>query len=173
MTGPRALLLTGGLGAGKTTVALAVGEALERAGVPGVVVDLDWLCWAWGPQLSDDGVHDLLCRNLAAIVPNLLAAGAERLVLARGLLHARDVDALRAALGAIPLTVVRLTASDDAARRRLQARDDGEQLAEHLAELENFEAKVHHAAGDAPAVDTTTIDPVAAAVEVLRLVDWG
>jgi len=170
---PQALLLTGGLGAGKTSVALAVGEALEQAAVPGVVMDLDWLCWAWGPQLSDDGVHELLCRNVAAVVPNLLAAGAERLVLARGLLHSHDLDALREALGTIPLTVVRLTVSEETARTRLQARDDGQQLAEHLAELENFETQVRDAAGDAPVVDTTTLDPAGAAVSVLRLARWA
>lgn len=167
-----ALLLTGGLGAGKTATALAVGEAVERAGVPGAVVDLDWLCWAWSPQLGEGAVHDLLCRNLAAIVPNLAAAGARRLVLARGILHRPELDTLQAALPGARLAVVRLVAQPAEARARLTARDAGAELDEHLAEVESFEARVAAAAEGAPVVDTTGRAVADVAAEVLRVVGW-
>ena len=43
---PRALLLTGTVGAGKTTVAATVGDLLREHGVPNATVDLDELRWA-------------------------------------------------------------------------------------------------------------------------------
>jgi hypothetical protein len=169
----RALVLTGGLGAGKTATAVAVGEALERDGVAGAVVDLDWLCWAWSRQLDDAGVHALLCRNLAAIVPNLAASGADSLVLARGVLEVSELAALRTALAGIPVSVVRLVTTRDEARARLAARDTGAQRDEHLAELESFEARVAAAAGDAPVVDTTGRGLPDVAAEVLRVAGWA
>ncbi|GAB2821190.1 DUF397 domain-containing protein [Lentzea nigeriaca] len=39
----RALLITGPVGVGKTTVAEAVGDVLAAAEVPHAVIDLDWL----------------------------------------------------------------------------------------------------------------------------------
>ncbi|MET8756910.1 hypothetical protein [Lentzea sp. NPDC004782] len=39
----RALLITGPVGIGKTTVAEAVGDVLAAASVPHAVIDLDWL----------------------------------------------------------------------------------------------------------------------------------
>jgi adenylylsulfate kinase-like enzyme len=167
-----ALLLTGGLASGKTATAVAVGEALERDGVAGAVVDLDWLCWAWSAELGDDGVHQLLCRNLAAILPNLVAAGVRRLVLARGVLRASDLDALRRTLAETPLVTVRLTTTPDEARARLAGRDAGAQLGEHRAELASFDAAVAAAAGDAPVVDTTGRDVEAVAADVLRAARW-
>ena len=59
----RAVLLTGPLGSGKTSVALEVGELLGSAGVPHAVIDLDWLCWA-GPGLTGAAL-DAVTRGLS------------------------------------------------------------------------------------------------------------
>ncbi|MGY4766497.1 hypothetical protein ACXC9Q_06220 [Kribbella sp. CWNU-51] len=64
---PRALLITGPVGIGKTAVAGAVGEALAEVGVPGAVIDLDGLASAW-PAPPDDRF------NLALELRNLRAA---------------------------------------------------------------------------------------------------
>lgn len=45
----RALLITGTVGAGKTSVAEAAGDLLVSSGVPNAVIDMDWLCQA-GPR---------------------------------------------------------------------------------------------------------------------------
>jgi hypothetical protein len=168
----QAVLVTGGLGTGKTAVAVEMGEALEAARAPFAVLDLDWLCWAWAPALSYSGPHGLLCENLRAVLPNLLTAGVRHLVMARAVLTADGVTALRDAVAPIPMRVVRLTAGEDATIARLQARDTGSRLAAHLTQRAAFEQLVRAATPQAHVVDTTSGDAAATASEVLRWLDW-
>ena len=77
-----ALLLTGTVGVGKTSVAEAVGDLLREAEVPNAVVDVDWLRAAWPPPPGDPFNQAVALRNLAAVGANYLDAGAARLVLA-------------------------------------------------------------------------------------------
>lgn len=168
----RALLLTGGLGSGKTAVAIEIGELLEQAGVPFAVVDLDWLCWAWSPTLADDGVHALLCDNLRAVVPNLAERGIRCLVLARAVLSPEGMSALRDATAPLPVHVVRLRADDEEVVRRLRARDTGPRLDGHLTRRATFEQWVAAAAPDADVVDTTGRDAVGVAADIVERLGW-
>jgi hypothetical protein len=158
----RALLLTGGVGSGKTTVLQAIGELLEDQGEPYALVDLDWLCWArpkWGSP------HELLCVNLAAVATAYAERGVEWLVLARHLVSADELEAVRAALPGVPVAAVRLVADAATREARLRARDSGRELEEHLALL---------AAGDGEAFEDATVatdgEPEAAARAVLAAV---
>jgi hypothetical protein len=91
------------------------------------VVDLDWLGWVVpGP------VDGLIARNLAAVWPNLRAAGVERLVLARALDRPEELDDIRSAVSGIELTVVKVNASPETIAKRLRRRDTGAVLEEHL-----------------------------------------
>src|SRR3954463_11089746 len=101
----RAILLTGGVGAGKTTVMQALGELLEERDEPYALVDLDWLCWA-RPRTGTP--HELLCVNLAGVAAAYADHGVESLVLARHLVSAAELEAVRAALPGVEVTAVRL-----------------------------------------------------------------
>ncbi|MHA6765424.1 DEAD/DEAH box helicase family protein [Streptacidiphilus sp. PAMC 29251] len=79
---PRALLINGTVGAGKTSAAVAVGDLLTTRGMPHAVIDLDWLSQSWPTPQGDPFNFDLLLRNLRGIATNYLDAGAVRLVLA-------------------------------------------------------------------------------------------
>jgi predicted kinase len=138
----KSVLLTGAIGAGKTALAADVAEVLGERGTRTAVVDLDWLGWVVpGP------VDGLIARNLAAIWPNLVAAGVERLVLTRALDKAEQLEAVRAAAPGLDITVVRVPASPETIADRLVARDTGAVLEEHLAHplelapVENFEVE--------------------------------
>ncbi|APX34137.1 hypothetical protein BH708_17105 [Brachybacterium sp. P6-10-X1] len=122
-TGPRALLITGAVGVGKTTVTDAVGEELAAQGVAGAAIDLDWLRRSW-PAPDDDPFQSRLeLENLRLVAGTYRAAGALVLV-AAGVLEAReDRPAYEVACGC-PLTVVRLTAPRDLVRERLHRRHD-------------------------------------------------
>lgn len=133
------VLLTGTVGAGKTSVAVEIGERLEVAGVPYSAIDLDWLCWISPAPDRGRSVHDVLVDSLAEVWPVHRAAGVQRLILARGLRDAAEIDGVRAAVPDVDLQVVQLSADHEVIRRRLGERDTGAQLAQHLELLEALE----------------------------------
>ncbi len=61
---PSALLITGSVGAGKTSVAELVGELLAEADVPHAVIDLDWLSNTWPSPPGDRFNLAMVLRNL-------------------------------------------------------------------------------------------------------------
>ena len=131
------LLLTGTIGSGKTVVAAELGALLRERSTPVALVDLDWLNWVHlGPAFTR--YDELLVRNLTALWPNFVAAGARSFVLVRAVERQATIDAIRAAVPDADLTVVRLVASPAEIEARLRRRDAGAMLAEHLAEAERF-----------------------------------
>jgi len=116
-----ALLLTGTVGAGKTTVAEAVGDLLAERGAPHAVIDLDWLRRSWPAPPGDPFQHGVTVRNLRALAGTFREAGARWLVLA-GVVETRaERDDYRAAVG-VPLTVCRLQVDLGVVRERLRRR---------------------------------------------------
>jgi len=107
---PRAVLLTGPYGVGKSSVAEEIADVLEGQ-VPFAAIDLDWLAW------YDDGASEghgpaasaMRARNLAAVVGNYREAGVQYFVLAGTVGTEPELQAIRDALR-MPLTVVRLDA---------------------------------------------------------------
>ncbi|MEV0385381.1 adenylyl-sulfate kinase [Nonomuraea sp. NPDC050643] len=116
-----ALLITGTVGAGKTSVADAVGDLLADAGVPGAVIDLDWLRRSWPAPREDPFNGALTLRNLRAVAANLLVAGAERLVLA-GVIESRAERRRHEEVLGVPLAVCRVHVALPEVYRRLERR---------------------------------------------------
>jgi len=162
------LVLTGGLGAGKTSVAVEVGEILSSLGTPVSVVDLDQLCWTAPAPWSGVAVDEVLAGSLAAILPVHAAAGVQRLVLPRLVRTPAEVEQLRASIGPASLVVVELTASETEREARVRSRDTGRTLADHLEEIADLvpEAGV---ADQVVATDGRAVEDVAA--DVVRI--WG
>ncbi|NGY57606.1 AAA family ATPase [Lentzea sp. NEAU-D13] len=134
----RALLITGPVGVGKTTVAEAVGDALAAASVPHAVIDLDRLRQRWPSPADDPFDLELELRNLSAVARNYAEAGAHRLVLAGVLERRADRSRYAAAAGA-KLTVCRLKADLSVIRKRLVARHHDSALQWHLNRAEELE----------------------------------
>ena len=159
----RALLITGGLGSGKTSIAIEVGELLERRGDFYAVIDLDYLCWAAPDPRFATTIHQLLVRNLVPVVNGFRAAGITWFVLPR-LIQSRQEftlvqDALAAA-GVHDVTVVELTVEKDIALQRLQSRDTGANLDSNRDGI----AKLHSATDIASvtfATDEMTVEDLA------------
>ena len=131
----RAVLLSGTLGAGKTTVGEELAELLKDRGEPHAFIDLDRLSELW-PAPEDDRFNGrLVLANLAAVTRNFAAAGARTLVMSGVVETAEGVAEYRMAIGGCPLTVVRVTASLGSIADRLQKRHeywDPDGLAWHL-----------------------------------------
>lgn len=167
---PRALLVIGSVGVGKTTAVDAIGEELAARGVPGAALDLDWLRRAW-PAPPGDPFHSRLeLANLRAVAANLREAGA-RVLLAAGVIEEhRDRDLYEDAFGC-PLTVVRLIAPRELVRARLHRRHelDPEGLAWHLDRFDELTAILDAAAVEDVAVPIAE-EPRATARAVLAAV---
>ena len=76
----RALLLTGTVGVGKTSVAAAVGDLLRERQVANAVVDLDELRRAWPAAPGDRFNTTVMLANLSAVAANYVGAGFTTLV---------------------------------------------------------------------------------------------
>ena len=165
------VLLTGAVGSGKTATAIALGHWLEERGLPAVVLDLDWLGWA---HLGSHAItpDDMIAMNLASIWPNLTAEGMRYAVLARGITGESAIVALREAVPAAHITVVRLTAGKATLEARLRRRDVGAELAEHLRDAGAMAESMEKLQLE-DFVDNTegaSVDAVAA--EVVRRLGW-
>jgi len=130
----RVIVVSGTVGAGKTTTAGALRHLLASHGNVCADIDLDALC-----QLSPTPAHDpfnnrLGLANLAAVWPNYVAAGATHLVLARVVEDPADRARYAGALPGCELRIVRIEAAAETRARRLTAREEGAASREwHLA----------------------------------------
>ena len=132
---PRALLLSGVAGVGKSTVAAAAGRILTAAGRATAVVDTDMLA-QFGPPPADRRFYDRLkCANLAAVWANFEAAGARYVVVAAVIDSVSLREMYAEHLAGCEVQLVGLTADDGTVRSRLQHRDTGQDLERHLRAL--------------------------------------
>ncbi len=168
----RALLINGTVGAGKTSVADAIGGLLAGAGVAHAVIDLDWLRRYWPAPLEDPFHTALTLRNLSALAGNFRAAGARRLVLAGVVETAAERCGFEAAVGG-ELTLCRLTVDLDVVRQRLVRRHEHDAgLDWHLARCAELDAILDAAAVDDVRVPATGRPIAEVAADVLTAVGW-
>lgn len=128
------LILSGSLGAGKTTVLSEASDLLAEAGVAHAAIDLDGLSIMHPPQGGYG--EELMFRNLAAIWPIYSAAGAERLLIARVVEDRSELQRYREAVPGADLVVCQLTASIETMRERLRIREPGMFQREAIARSE-------------------------------------
>ena len=127
------VVITGTIGAGKTTIASVVSEVLHGQGIRHAILELDWFGELYPPPDLEDRFNLALAhRNLAAVWPNFVAAGATKAVVTATLESRAELDGLKGALGGVDLTVVRLTTSPEAIAERLRARERGRLLDDFL-----------------------------------------
>jgi hypothetical protein len=117
------LVISGSMGAGKTTVLSEASDLLADAGIPHAAVDLDWLGIVHPPQAGH--ADALVFANLAAIWPRYREAGARRLIVARVMEKRDDLERYAEAVPGAEIVVCRLTASLEAMQDRLRAREPG------------------------------------------------
>src|SRR5262245_9478455 len=104
----RLLVITGSMGAGKTTVMAEASDLLTARGITHAAVDLDALSLAFRPDRSS--TTDLAGANLRSVWQNYAAAGIDRLLLAAAVESADQLQQFRTILSATAVVVCRLTA---------------------------------------------------------------
>jgi adenylylsulfate kinase len=169
----RTLFLNGTVGAGKTTVAGAVGAILQERGIPHAIIDLDALRDAW-PAPADDPFNSALeLRNLAAVVANYRQVGVTHLVLA-GVIETLDGRAGYERVLGGQMTVCRLDVDLAVVRQRLAGRHalESSSLAWHLDRSGELQGILVSAAVEDAVVDVTALSVTEAAAAVLRATSW-
>jgi adenylylsulfate kinase len=129
---PVVVVVTGPVGAGKTTSMAALAELLAQRGESVAAVDLDGLRELW-PENPDDPFHARLgLANLSAIWPHFAERGARWLLLADVVEHPDERSEYEEAIPGALIVIVRLDVPLDRVHERLRRRESGESLAWHL-----------------------------------------
>lgn len=170
MTRVPLLILSGTVGAGKSSVGAAISGLLKAREVPHAFVDLDALAVSW-PEHGRFN-EELALRNLASVWENFRSAGAQRLVIAYVVESRGDLRRYEEAVPGAEITVCRLVASQATREARLRKRETGSGLAWHLNRTAELEAILQQAAVEDFCVENDGRPLEAVALEVLQKAGW-
>jgi predicted kinase len=166
------IVVTGPVGVGKTTVAVAISELLDGVGMAHAMVDVDQLRWCY-PAPADDPFHMMLgLRNLAAVWANYRAEGAQCLILADVVERRADVTRYREAIPGAAILVVRLQASLSTIEGRLAGREAGAGLDWHRRRAAELIALMERNRAEDILIDTEEKSAVAIAQETIARAQW-
>jgi hypothetical protein len=166
------LLITGVVGAGKTTVTAEASGLLRQADIPHATVDLAVIGGCWPPPPDDQWNEELIHRNLACMWANFQRAGADRLLLCR-VLEARSLlTRITEAVPGAEITVVRLRAPLETVRARIRAREAGRDPQWYLDVAGYLAPRLEDAHVEDHVVDNHDRSAAETAAEVLRVAGW-
>jgi len=132
------LIISGGMGAGKSTVLAEASDILGLRHIAHAAIDLDALGLAHLPSAaSNDGV---MYRNLQSVCKNYASLGVQRILLARAMEDRAELELCRGIVSATNTVVCRLTASIEAMQQRVKMRESGVSQGEYVARVEKLNA---------------------------------
>ena len=127
------LIITGTMGAGKTTVLAEASDILALRQIAHAAIDLDALGLAHLQAATcNDGV---MYNNLRSVCENYAALGVQRFLLARAIEDRAQLERCRDIIPATNMVVCRLTASIEAMKRRIEMRESGVSQREYIARV--------------------------------------
>jgi hypothetical protein len=125
------LVITGGMGAGKTSVLGEASDILALRHIAHAAIEVDALGLAFLPSAATtDGA---MYSNLRSVGDNYSALGVERFLLARAVEDHTQLNLCREIFSATDTAVCRLTASLETMLRRVQMREAGISQREYVA----------------------------------------
>jgi dephospho-CoA kinase len=134
----RVIIITGSMGAGKTTVLAEASDLLTKHGVAHAAIDLDALSVSHLPGASP---ADLGYANLGAVWTNYAAAGAARVLVAAALESRAELTRMKAVIPDAEIIVCRLRAPLETMKERVRLREPGmhqEKFVARVADLERL-----------------------------------
>lgn len=127
------LLIGGGAGVGKTTVAWEVSAVLQRRGTAHCLIEGDYMDQIHPAPDGDPHRTGITERNVAAVWANYAALGRRRLIYTNTVSILEEPMITRAMGGERTRTaLVLLTAEEATVKERLAGREIGSQLAAHI-----------------------------------------
>jgi hypothetical protein len=137
------LIITGSMGAGKTSVLAEASDILTLRHIVHAAIDLDTLGLAHLPSpASSNGV---MYRNLQSICENYAALGVTRLLLARAMENRTELERYRSAVSAKNTAICRLTAGLGEMQQRVRKRESGVLQREFVDRVAILDAILEHA----------------------------
>jgi ribose 1,5-bisphosphokinase PhnN len=119
---PKVIVISGTMGAGKTTVLGEASDILAERQVVHGVIDLDG---AAAVGLPEEATRHLAADNLAALFGNLVERGIEHVMVAVAVETRSDLQDLRRAMSEPEMVVCRLVAADGTLEQRIRVREPG------------------------------------------------
>lgn len=127
------LIITGAMGAGKTSVLGEASDILTLHYIAHAAIDVDALGLAYLPTAS--GNDEVMYGNLRSVCDNYASLGVTRFLLARALETRAELDLYRGIVLATNTVVCRLTANIETMERRVKERESGVSQREYVARV--------------------------------------
>ena len=132
------LIITGTMGAGKTTVLAEASDILSLRSIPHAAIDLDALGLAYFPSAA--GNAGVMYRNLQSVCKNYASLGVRRLLLARAMEDRAELELCRSIVSATITVVCRLTARTETMQERVKTRELGVSQKDYVARVAKLNA---------------------------------
>lgn len=164
------LIITGTMGAGKTTVLAEASDILTLRHIEHAAIDLD----AFGVGLlpSPAGNDDVMYLNLQSVSNNYASYGVRRLLLARAVENPAELEKCRVAVSATSTVVCRLTASIQTMQLRVRARELGPMQGESVARAAKLNQILDRARLEDFTITNENRPPAEVAWEMLLKAGW-
>ena len=144
-TGYSILIVTGAVGAGKTSTAEAVFDLLSANKTPCAVIDFDWLTAAYPAPAGDRFNFQLGIKNLSSIIPNYISQSIKLFIIPTVVESKDEIESFRELIKGTDIFVIRLTATPATLHKRLDKREIGNLLDWHkkraIELIDIFESK--------------------------------
>lgn len=163
------VVISGSMGAGKTSVLGEASDLLIANGIVHAAIDLDAIGAAHLPHGAADHVGH---RNLAAICRNYAAEGVTKFLLAGAVEDAQELERIRLAAEADSVVVVRLTARLETMQARIRTRETGMQQSFFVARVAALEAILDRAHLENATVSNDRRSITEVARELLVIAGW-
>jgi 2-phosphoglycerate kinase len=168
------LLITGAAGVDKSSVSWEVSEELKRRGLAHAVIDTDELDRVWPLVVDDDRRRRINVANLTAWWEQYHELGISRLVLVGVFVVLPDaVDWIGDALPGADIRPVRLVATPEELRRRVERREIGSALEAQLQRTLRYADWIDAVPrGTETVVETDGVTVEQLAVRLCDLMNW-
>jgi hypothetical protein len=127
------LIITGAMGAGKTSVLSEASDILTLRYIAHAAIDVDALGLAYLPGAS--GNDQVMYGNLRSVCVNYNSLGVTRFLLARALESRAELDLYRGIVLATSTVVCRLTANIETMEQRVKTRESGVSQREYVGRV--------------------------------------
>ena len=140
---PKVIVISGTMGAGKTTVLGEASDVLSERRIVHAAIDLDGVTTV---GLPDDQTRDLTVQNLSAVFGNLMNRGVRHVMVAAAVESREELQDLRRAMSEPEMVICRLVAGSGTLEQRIRGREPGMCQEQFVARSRQLDAILDQAA---------------------------